>query len=46
MDVVLGSAWRAAICTSRSGTPASNGHDERGSQHVRMHLAQTGSPAD
>ena len=39
--VVRGSAWRAAICTSRSGnTGVERGHEERSPQHVRMHSAE------
>jgi hypothetical protein len=36
--VVRGSAWRAAIWTSRSGTPSiEGGHDKRSPEHVRVY---------
>jgi hypothetical protein len=35
--VVLGSTWRAAICTSRRLTPASSMVVTKMPQHVRVH---------
>ena len=45
--VVRGSACRAAICTSRNGTPdVEGGHDERRPQHVRMDVAEPRARTD